>query len=301
MADYLVRAVGADGAFRIFACTATELVEQGRKRHQTWPVATAALGRTMIAALLLGANMKGEDILTLRILGDGPLGAVVVTADAKGRVRGYVQNPHVHLPSPKPGKLAVGAAIGKGYLNVTRDLGLKEPFTGSVELVSGEIAEDLAYYLTKSEQTPSAVSLGVLVDPDNSVRAAGGIILQLMPGADEQVLSKLEENLALLPPVSSLVGQGKKPEDLVELVCQGLPFKLVGNMPIQFSCNCSRERLKGILVSLGRQELEQMIAEQGQAEVQCHFCSEKYVFDSFELHQILQQAQGQKTLISDKD
>lgn len=290
MGDYLARAVGANGDFRIFACTATNLVEQARKRHNTWPVATAALGRTMIAALLLGANMKGEDILTLRVLGDGPLGAVVVTSDAKGRVRGYVQNPDVHLPSPKPGKLAVGAAVGKGLLNITRDLGLKEPFTGSVELVSGEIAEDLALYLTKSEQTPSAVSLGVLVEADNSVRAAGGLILQLLPGANEQVLKKLEENLASLPPVSTLVDEGKKPEDLVDLVCQGLPYKIVGDMPICFSCNCSRERLKNILISLGTEELEQMISEQGQAEVQCHFCAEKYKFDTTELKDILQQA-----------
>ena len=290
MGDYLVRAVGADGDFRIFACTATDLVDQARKRHSTWPVATAALGRTMIASLLLGANMKGEDIITLRVLGDGPLGAVVVTADAKGKVRGYVQNPNIHLPSPKPGKLAVGAAVGKGLLNITRDLGLKEPFTGSVELVSGEIAEDLALYLTKSEQTPSAVSLGVLVEPDNSVRAAGGLILQLMPGADDEVLEKLEENLASLPPISSLVAEGKKPEDIVELVCQNLSFKIVGDMPICFSCNCSRERLKNILISLGSEELEEMISEQGQAEVQCHFCSEKYTFNSSELQQILRQA-----------
>jgi molecular chaperone Hsp33 len=285
--DYLVRAVGAEGQFKIFACTATNLVEEARTRHNTWPIATAALGRTMISALLLGANMKGEDIITIRILGDGPLGAVIVTADAKGNVRGYVQTPHVHIPSPKTGKLAVGTAVGKGLLNITRDLGLKEPFTGSVELVTGEIGEDLALYLTKSEQTPSAVSLGVLVETDNSVRSAGGLILQLMPGAEPDVLNKLEQNLSVLPPISSLVDQGKTPEDIIAMVSVGLDFKVLGKNEIQFSCNCSRERLEKILISIGKDELTKMLEEDAMAEVQCHFCADKYNFGEDDLRKLL--------------
>ncbi|MEG6616008.1 Hsp33 family molecular chaperone HslO [Peptococcaceae bacterium 1198_IL3148] len=285
--DYLVRAIGAEGQFKIFACTATDLVEEARERHNTWPIATAALGRTMISALLLGANMKGEDIITIRIIGDGPLGAVIVTADAKGNVRGYVQNPHVHLPSPKPGKLAVGAAVGNGLLTVSRDLGLREPFSGSVELVTGEIGEDLALYLTKSEQTPSAVSLGVLVETDNSVLAAGGLILQLMPGADEGLLDQLEQNLSVLPPISGLVNQGKTPEDIIAMVCAGVPFKILEKNPIQFCCNCSRDRLERILISIGRDELQKMLDEDAMAEVQCHFCSDKYNFNEKDLKRLL--------------
>ncbi len=287
MQDYLVRAVGGNGQFRVFACTATNLVEEGRRRHNTWPVATAALGRTMIGTLLLGANLKGDDLITVRVLGDGELGAIVATADAKGNVRGYVQNPQVHLPSVKPGKLAVGAAVGAGTLSVSKDLGLKEPFTGTVELVSGEIAEDLAYYLTNSEQTPSAVSLGVLVDTDNTVKAAGGLILQLLPGAEEKVLQMLEQNITKMPPISSLVEQGATPEEIVNLACQGTDYKILARQPIQFACNCNRERIAELILSLGREEIESMIADQTGAEVQCHFCAEKYYFNEEDLKKLL--------------
>ncbi|WP_031515035.1 Hsp33 family molecular chaperone HslO [Desulfofalx alkaliphila] len=287
MNDYLVRAVAEDGQFKVQCCVTTNLVEEARKRHNMWPIPTAALGRTMTAALLLGANMKGEDIITIRVLGDGPLGAVVVTADAHGNVRGYVQNPQVHLPTVRLGKLAVGPAVGKGSLHITRDLGLKEPFTGTVELISGEIGEDLAHYLTYSEQTPSAVALGVLVDTDNSVRAAGGIIVQLFPGADEEVLSTLERNLSTLPPVSSLVDRGAKPETIIHMLCKGLPIKILDKNEVQFSCPCNRERLESLLVSLGPEEISQMIKEQKGAEVQCHFCAEKYKFNADDLKRLL--------------
>ncbi len=289
MQDYLVRAVGGEGQFRIFACTATNLVEEGRRRHNTWPIATAALGRTMIAALLLGANMKGNDLITVRVLGDGELGAIVASADAKGNVRGYVQNPQVHMPSVKPGKLAVGAAVGRGTLSVSRDLGLKEPFTGTVELISGEIAEDLAFYLTNSEQTPSAVSLGVLIETDNTVNAAGGLIVQLLPGAEEHIMQKLEKNISAMPPISSLVAEGVSPEELISIAAEGLDYKTVHQLPVQFSCSCSRERLESLLISLGREEIEEMLAEQGGAEVCCHFCAEKYQFNKAELKQLLQE------------
>lgn len=287
MSDYLIRGVGSDGQFRVVACVSTKLVEEGRLRHNTWPIATAALGRTMTSALLLGSNMKGDDILTIRVLGDGPLGAVVVTSDAHGNVRGYVQNPQVHLPSTKLGKLAVGNAVGKGTLSITRDLGIKEPFTGTVDLVSGEIGEDLAHYLTHSEQTPSAVSVGVLINTDNSVGAAGGYLVQVMPGIDETVLEKLEKSITTMPPASSLVDRGATPETMAYMLGKGLKMKILDKTPVQFSCNCNRPRLEEILLSLGREELIGMIEEQGNAEVQCHFCGENYVFNDNELNNLL--------------
>ncbi len=285
--DYLVRGVATDGSFRIFAARTTETVEEARRRHNCWPVAAAALGRTMTAALLLGANLKGEDILTVRIMGDGPLGAIIVSANANGQVRGYVQEPQIHLPSTPEGKLPVGAAVGRGQLHITRDLGLKEPFTGSVELISGEIAEDMAHYLTTSEQTPSAVSLGVLVDTDNSVVAAGGLLLQLLPNADEDVLRSLEENLAKLPQLSTLIKDGETPEDIINRVTQGLDIKILESNPVCFCCQCSRERLENLLIGIGKEEVSSMLEEQGGAEVNCHFCSEQYRFEEEDLQRIL--------------
>lgn len=283
MQDYLVRAVNEEQGFKIFAVRTTNLVEEARKRHNTWPVATAALGRSLTAGLLLGANLKDEELITIRIIGDGPLGAVIVSVDDAGNVRGYVQNPQLHLPSTKPGKLAVGAAVGRGMLYVTRDMWLKEPFTGSCELVSGEIAEDIAQYLLTSEQTPSAVSLGVLVEEDNHTRAAGGLLVQLFPGAEREVLEKLEQNIGQLPPISSLIDAGKSPEEIVNMVANGLQVKFLKENPVYFACRCSREKLEEILISLGREEINQMIKEQQGAEVVCHFCGEKYHFTTDEL------------------
>lgn len=294
MEDYIVRAVADDGSFRIFAARTTNTVEEARVRHNCWPVAAAALGRTMTGALLLGANMKGEDTLTVRILGDGPLGAILVTANAKGEVRGYVQEPQVHLPSTPEGKLPVGAAVGRGYLHITRDLGLKEPFTGSVELISGEIAEDFAHYLTTSEQTPSAVSLGVLVETDNSVVAAGGLLLQLLPQAPDETLEKLEQNLAQLPPVSSLIHKGDTPEDIIRRVTRGIDIKILETRPVRFCCQCSWERLEDLLVGIGKEEVTSMLEEQGQAEINCHFCSERYKFEREDLVKILERIECKK-------
>lgn len=291
--DYLVRAVATDGSFRIFAARTTKTVEEARQRHNCWPVAAAALGRTMTGALLLGANLKGEDILTIRVLGDGPLGAIIVSANANGEVKGYVQEPQVDLPSTPEGKLPVGAAVGKGHLHITRDLGLKEPFTGSVELVSGEIAEDMAHYLTISEQTPSAVALGVLVDTDNSVSAAGGLLLQLFPNADEEVLQNLEKNLAEFPHLSSLIKEGKTPEDIINLVTKGLDIKILESSPVCFRCNCSRERLEDLLIGIGQEEVSAMLEEQGGAEINCHFCAQQYRFDAGDLQRILERIKEQ--------
>lgn len=290
MGDYLVRAVCGEGECRAFAVVTTAIVEEARRRHDTWPVATAALGRAMTAGLLLGANMKGEDILTLRLLGDGPLGAVIVTANAHSEVRGYVQEPHVDLPCTAEGKLPVGEAVGrKGTLYVTRDLGLKEPFFGSVELVSGEIGEDVAQYLLQSEQTPSAVALGVLVGADASVRAAGGLLIQLFPGASDGTLSLLERNLSNLPLISSLVDKGMIPAEIIAEATAGLSLEVLEKTPVRFACKCSRERVEGLLASLGREEISKMIREQGQAEVRCHFCGEVYNFNGPELERFLKE------------
>lgn len=295
MQDYLVRGVSVDGSFRIFAARTTATVEEARVRHNCWPVATAALGRTLTAGLLLGANLKGEDILTIRIMGDGPLGAIVVTANAKGEVRGYVQEPQVHLPSTPAGKLPVWAAVGRGQLHITRDLGLKDPFTGSVDLVSGEIAEDIAHYLTTSEQTPSAVALGVLVETDNSVVAAGGLLLQLLPEAPKDTLEKLEQNLAQLPPVSALIHNGETPENIIDRVTRGIEVKILEKKPVSFNCSCSRQRLEDLLVGIGKDEVTAMLEEQGQAEINCHFCSEQYRFDRDDLLRILDRIEKEKS------
>lgn len=287
MSDYLVRGVGEGGKFRVFAAVTTDLTEEARRRHDTWPVASAALGRSLTAGLLLGANLKGDDLLTLRVFGDGPLGAIVVTAGAKGEVKGYVQEPHVDLVSEVAGKLPVGKAVGRGIFYVTKDMGLKEPFTGSVELVSGEIGEDVAQYLLTSEQTPSAVALGVLVAPEGRVAASGGLIIQLFPDAEEGVLTCLEQSLNKLPPVSTLVNRGLTPEEIVTEATGGLKVQYLEKTPVSFKCTCSRDRIKGILVAMGEAEIKKIMEEQGEAEVRCHFCGDYYTFKASELEGIL--------------
>ncbi|HHU87445.1 MAG: Hsp33 family molecular chaperone HslO [Pelotomaculaceae bacterium] len=287
MSDYLVRGVGAGGQFRVFAAVTTDLAEEARRRHDTWPVASAALGRSLTAGLLLGANLKGDDLLTLRVFGDGPLGAIVVTATAKGEVKGYVQEPHVDLTPEVKGKLPVGTAVGKGILYVTKDMGLKEPFTGSVELVSGEIGEDVAQYLLTSEQTPSAVALGVLVAPEGFVAASGGLILQLFPDAGEDVLTRLEQSLNQLPPVSTLVNQGLTPEEIVSRAVGGLEVQYLEKNPVYFKCTCSRDRIKDILAAMGEAEIKNILEERGEAEVRCHFCGDSYTFNASELEDII--------------
>lgn len=289
MSDYLVRGVGANSHFRVFAAVTTGLVEEARRRHDTWPVASAALGRALTAGLMLGANLKGGDLLTLRIFGDGPAGAIVVTANATGEVKGYIQEPHVDLPCAKKGKLPVGAAVGKGFLHVTRDMGLKEPFTGSIELESGEIGEDVARYLLTSEQTPSAVALGVHVGPDGRVGASGGVMIQMFPGAEEEVLLHIESSLKEMAPVSSLVKRGMTPEEIVVQAVGGLEVRFLEKTPLRFKCGCSREKVKDILSAMGKDEIVKMHREQDKAEVRCHFCGELYVFDGDELLALVKQ------------
>jgi len=291
--DKLLLATVARGSARVVVATTTNLVDEARRRHDTYPTAAAALGRTLTAGLLLAANLKGEDTLTIRILGDGPLGGIIVSADANGTVRGYVQEPHTHLPPTQGGKLNVGEAVGKGFLYISRDLGFGDPYTGSVELVSGEIGEDFAQYLTVSEQTPSAVSLGVLVNTDNSVIAAGGFLLQMMPGASEETISVLEDNLKSLPPVSNLVSEGKDAHGILELVTQGLPVTVHEERPVMFDCRCSKDRLERILISLGKDELWDIIETQGKAELKCHFCAEEYEFGRAEIEDLITKIEEQ--------
>lgn len=288
MSDYCIRATGADGRIRCWAAATTNLCEEARSRHDTYPTASAALGRLLTAGVMMGLNLKGEDTLTLRVMGDGPLGAVVVAANARGEVRGYVENPHTHLPSKKPGKLDVGGAVGKeGFLYVIKDLGLKEPYTGSVPLVSGEIGEDVTCYFAESEQTPSAVSLGVLVDTDNRVKAAGGYIVQLMPGVGEDEITQLEKNIESILPVSQMIDQGMTPEEIGEQVLKGMDMEVLEKHPVSFKCKCSRERLADMLKGIGRDELEALLKEQGGAELTCHFCGESYMFGADELKEMI--------------
>jgi molecular chaperone Hsp33 len=291
MEDKLLLATVAGGSARIVVAVTTQLVNEAQKRHDTYPVATAALGRTLTAGLLLATNLKGDDTLTLRVFGDGPLGGVIVSADSRSAVRGYVQEPHTHLPSTPVGKLDVGGAVGKGFLYVTRDLGFGDPYTGSVELVSGEIAEDIAQYLTVSEQTPSAVSLGVLVESDNSVIAAGGFLLQMMPGAADETIEVLEKNVSLMPPISNLVSSEKGPKEVLDLLTVGLPVIIHEERPVRYECKCSKERLERVLINLGLEELRDIIDTQGKAELTCHFCAEQYEFNRAELEALIEQIQ----------
>ena len=288
MTDYIVRATAAEGQIRAFAATTRDLVEYARAAHNTSPVATAALGRLLTAGAMMGVMMKGEnDLLTLKVEGDGPIGGLTVTADSKGDVKGYAFNPGVMLPPNAKGKLDVGGALGVGVLSVIRDVGLKEPYVGQTILVTGEIAEDLTYYYATSEQTPSSVALGVLMNTDNTVRQAGGFILQLMPGASDEIISKLEERIRTLRPVTAMLDGGMTPEDILREVLAGFDPEINERMPVRFYCNCSRERVERALISLGRKELTEMIQDGKPVELCCHFCGKKYEFTVEELQELL--------------
>lgn len=277
MPDHMIRAMAADGAVLGFAAVATDTVEEARSRHQTAPTATAALGRTLAATVMLGAALKDGQRLTVRVLGDGPLGGIVSEGNGRGEVRGYVQHPDVHLPLTARRKLNVGGAVGRGTLHVTKDVGLRYPYHGSVPLLSGEIAEDFAHYLVTSEQVPSVVALGVLVAADHHVAAAGGFVVQVLPGAAPEVPRYLEERVAQLPPVTQLVRHGHGAADILHLALGDLPPKVLEEVPVAFRCGCSRERVEAVLVALGREEVDRLIREEGHAEVVCRFCGERYV------------------------
>lgn len=286
--DYLVRATAADGMIRAFAATTRDTVETARRSHNTSPIATAALGRLMTAALMMGADMKGErDLITLKIAGNGPMGGILATANGRGQVKGYVNHPEVMLPPNALGKLDVGGAVGQGTLSVIKDVGLKEPYTGQIQLISGEIAEDLTYYFAISEQVPSSVSLGVLMNRENTVRQAGGFIVQLMPDASEEVVSALEASVSRMPSMTSMLDEGLSPEDILKKLLAGLSPRLYGRMDVCFHCGCSRQRVEQALISIGKAELSDMIAEGKPIETVCHFCAKTYQFNVEELKALL--------------
>lgn len=286
MNDYLVKAYAFNGTVRLYGARTTDLVEEARNIHDTFPAATAALGRTLTAAAIMGAMYKGDQTLSIRIDGGGPLGAIVVTTNARGEVRGYVGNPHVH-GSTNDGKLAVGFVVGNnGFIHVTKNLNVRNIFTSSAELQTGEIAEDFTYYFLKSEQIPSAVGLGVLVDTDNSVLSAGGFILQVMPGAKPETLDRIDATIRAMRPVSELIQNGYTPEMIVHEITQG-EHEIVERIELGYRCDCSRERFGAGLASLARTELDEMIAEGKPIETVCHFCNRKYEFTTADLQAML--------------
>lgn len=291
MTDYIIRATAAEGQIRAFAATTRELVEYARSAHNTSPVATAALGRLLTAGAMMGIMMKGEkDLLTLKIEGDGPIGGLTVTADSKGNVKGYAFHPEVMLPPNAKGKLDVGGALGIGVLSVIKDIGLKDPYVGQTILVTSEIAEDLTYYFATSEQTPSSVALGVLMERDNTVKQAGGFILQMMPGASEEVISALEKRLGEITSITALLDAGNTPEMILEHILGDFGLEILDKLPTAFSCNCSEERIEKALISVGKQELQSMIEDGKTIEVNCHFCNKHYPVTVERLKELLEMA-----------
>lgn len=289
--DYIIRAAAAEGQIRAFAATTRGLVEQARSAHNTSPVATAALGRLLTAGAMMGVMMKGEkDLLTLRIEGDGPIEGLTVTADSAGNVKGYAFNPSVMLPPNAKGKLDVGGALGVGVLSVIKDIGMKEPYVGQTILVSGEIAEDLTYYYATSEQTPSSVALGVLMNKDNTVRQAGGFIIQLLPGASDEIIDKLEKKLGEMEPVTSLLDSAMTPEMILDSIIGEFGLEILEEMPARFYCNCGKERVEKALISIGKKEIQDMIDDGKTIEVNCHFCNKNYAFTVDELKGLLEKA-----------
>ncbi|MCR4803479.1 MAG: Hsp33 family molecular chaperone HslO [Lachnospiraceae bacterium] len=291
MSDYIVRGTAANNQIRVFAATTRDLVEHARAAHNTSPVSTAALGRLLTGGVMMGSMMKGDkDMLTLQIQCSGPITGLTVTADSKGNVKGYAYNPNVMLPPSEAGKLDVGKALDLGVLSVIKDMGLKEPYMGQTQLVSGEIAEDLTYYFATSEQVPSAVALGVLMEKDNTVKRAGGFIIQLMPFAEDGLAEKLEEKLKNVTSITSLLEKGMSPEDIVEELLGEFGVEFMDTLPAQFYCNCCKERVSKALVSVGAKELNEMIQEGKPVELNCHFCNTNYTFSVEELKEILRRS-----------
>lgn len=286
--DYMIRATAANAQIRAFAATTKDLVDTARTTHQTSPVVTAALGRLLTGGVMMGAMLKGDDdLLTLQISGDGPLKGMTVTADSAGKVKGYALEPQIMLPPSKAGKLDVGGAVGNGFLRVIKDMGLKEPYVGQTDLQSGEIAEDLTYYFATSEQVPSSVGLGVLMEKDNTVKQAGGFIIQLMPFTEDEVIDRLEENLKNFSSVTTVLDEGKTPEEMLEMLLEGLDVVVTDKIPVSFQCNCSKSRVEKALISIGKKELQEMIDEGEEIEVNCHFCNTAYRFTVEELKELL--------------
>lgn len=287
MKDTLIKALAFDGKVRAYAINTTNLVNELQNDHQTLPTASAALGRAATIGAMMGAMLKGEEKLTIQINGDGPIGKIVIDANAKGVVRGYVTNPEVDLPLNPNGKLDVANAVGEGYIYVIKDLGLKEPYRGSVPIISGELGEDFTYYFAHSEQTPSAVGAGVLVNPDNSIKASGGFIIQVLPGIKDDEVDIIENALATIPPISKLIEDGLSPSEILKEIFKD-KLQILETMDIKYECNCSRERIENLLISLGKEEIEDMIEKEGEAEIICQFCREKYHYNDEDLRIILE-------------
>ena len=288
MSDYIVRATAADAQIRAFAITSRELAERAKKVHNTSPVATAALGRLMSGAVMMGAMLKGDkDLLTLQVSGDGPLKGMTVTADSRGNVKGYAIEPQVMLPPSRLGKLDVGGAVGHGMLRVIKDMGLKEPYVGQTNLQTGEIAEDLTYYFAISEQVPSSVGLGVLLDKENHVKQAGGFIIQVMPYAEDSVVDIVEDSVKHVHSVTDLLGQGMMPEDMIRHLMGSLDVEILDRIPTQYACNCSKERVASAVASIGRKDLQEMIDTGETVEINCHFCNRNYTFSVAELEELI--------------
>ena len=287
MSDYMVRATAADGQIRAFAITSKEMTEEARVRHNSSPIVTAALGRAMSAAAMMGSMMKGEkDLLTLQIQGDGPMHGLTVTANANGGVKGYPGVADVILPPNAAGKLNVGGAIGNGVLSVIKDMGLKDPYVGQTELQTGEIAEDLTYYFAVSEQVSSSVGLGVLMNKDNTVRQAGGFIIQLMPFTEDAVIDALEQKIAQIASVTEMLEKGMTPEMILEEILGEMKLEINDTMPVAFRCDCSKERVAKALASLSKKDLDDLIKDEEPIEVKCHFCNDNYVFSPDDLREI---------------
>ena len=289
MEDYLVKALAFDGEVRAYSVRTTNTVSEAQRRHDTWRTASAALGRSLTAGTMMGAMLKGDQKLTIKVEGNGPIGPILVDAHANGDVRGYVTNPHVDFEGTEQGKLRVYQAVGtEGFVTVIKDIGMREPFIGQSPIVSGELGEDFTYYFAVSEQTPSSVGVGVLVNGDDSVLAAGGFILQIMPGAQEETISFIEDRLQKIPPVSTLIEQGLSPEELLYAVLGEDKVKVLETMDVQFNCTCSRERIESVLISLGKTELEQIREEEEETEVHCHFCNERYKFSKEDITDLIE-------------
>ncbi len=292
MKDVIIRGIAADGQIRAFAASTKNLCEEARRRHNMSPIATVALGRLLTGGAMMGTMMKNDaDIVTIQIKGDGPIGSMTVTADPKGRVKGYVANPQVMLPL-KNGKLDIAGALGIGVLSVIKDIGLKEPYVGDTILVTSEIGDDLTYYFATSEQVPSSVALGVLMNKDNTVEQAGGFIIQLMPDATEEVITKLEESIKQIKSVTELLENGMTPEDILRLILKDMNFELLDTIDTEFYCNCSKDRVSKAIMSIGAKDIQEMIDDGKPIEVNCHFCNTNYTFTVDELKEMLEVVKG---------
>lgn len=294
MSDYLVKALAYEGFVRAYAVDATETIAEAQRRHDTWNTSSAALGRTMIGALMLGATLKGEDKMTVKVEGNGPAGAIVVDSNGKGDVKGYIKNPHISLPLNEIGKIDVRGAVGtEGMFTVIRDLGLKEPFSGQTPIVSGEIGEDFTYYLAVSEQIPSAVGVSVLVDTDDSIKTAGGFMIQIMPGASEEIIDQIEERLKETTRISTLLDDGQTPEEILRNLLATDDVEFLEELPVQFKCDCSKEKFASAIITLGAEQIQELIDQDHGAEAVCAFCNNKYEYSEADLYELKQEILGE--------